>query len=68
MGDASTLRMMEKETLTAFKQLTKVTNTKLLQKVIETYCKIGMCDYNTFLMMYKEEEKASKEDLNWNDN
>lgn len=65
MGDPSTLRMMEKEELNSFKQLTKVSNRKLLDDVINQYCNIGMCNYNTILMMYNEQEKASKEELGW---
>ena len=63
MDDPSTLRMMEKENLDAFKKLTKVSNIMLLKKVIKTYCDIGMCNYSTILMMYNEQNKASKETL-----
>ncbi|PFG54143.1 hypothetical protein ATG98_3347 [Marinobacter sp. LV10R520-4] len=65
MGDPSTLRMMEKEELNSFKKLRKVKNRKLLDGVIDQYCNIGMCNYNTILMMYNEQSKASKEELNW---
>ena len=65
MDDPFTLRMMEKENLDAFKKLTKVSNTTLLKKVIKTYCEIGMCNYSTILMMYNEQNKASKETLEW---
>ena len=65
MGDPSTLRMMEKTELEAFKELTTVTNTALLKQIIETYCEIGMCNYSTFLLMYNEENKASNETLKW---
>ena len=65
MDNPSTLRMMEKEELKCFKELTKVKNRKLLDRVINTYCKLGMCNYNTILMMYKEESKASTEELEW---
>ena len=65
MGDPSTLRMMEKENLNAFKQLIKVKNISLLQSVINTYCEIGMCNYSTILMMYKEQNKANNETLEW---
>ena len=65
MDDPSTLRMMEKENLDAFKKLTKVSNIMLLKKVIKTYCDIGMCNYSTILMMYNEQNKASKETLKW---
>jgi len=65
MGDPFTLRMMEKEELKSFKKLTKVTNRKLLDTVIGQYCSLGMCNYNTILMMYNEQNKASKEELAW---
>ena len=65
MDNPSTLRMMEKEELRCFKELTKVINRKLLDRVINTYCEIGMCNYNTILMMYNEELKASSEELEW---
>ena len=65
MGDPSTLRMMEKENLSAFKELIKVTNISLLKNVIKTYCEIGMCNYSTILMMYKEQNKANNETLEW---
>ena len=65
MGDPSTLRMMENEELKSFKQLTKVKNRNLLDSVINQYCSIGMCNYNTILMMYREQEKASEKKLQW---
>lgn len=65
MGDPATLRMMEKEELASFKELTTVKNRKLLDSVIRQYCNIGMCDYGTILMMYNEQDKASKEQLTW---
>lgn len=65
MDDPVTLRMMEEEELNAFKQLTKVTNRKLLDSVIKTYCEIGMCNYTTILMMYQEQLKASQKELEW---
>lgn len=65
MGDPMTLRMMEKEELKAFKELTKVENRRLLDNVIEQYCNIGMCNYNTILMMYREQNRANKQSLAW---
>lgn len=65
MDDASTLRMMEQENLDAFKELTTVTNISILERVIKTYCEIGMCNYSTILMMYNEENKASNSKLRW---
>ena len=65
MGQPSILRMMEKEELRCFKELTKVKNISLLRNVIKTYCDIGMCNYSTILMMYNEENSSSKEKLKW---
>lgn len=65
MDNPTTLRMMEKEELKAFKDLTKVSDRALLDRVIKTYCDIGMCTYSTILMMYNEESKASDEELKW---
>lgn len=65
MGDPATLRMMEKEELNSFKKLTKINNRKLLDSVISQYCGLGMCNYSTILMMYSEQNKASKEELTW---
>lgn len=65
MGDPSTLRMMEKEELKAFKSLTKVNNRTLLDSVIRQYCNIGMCNYSTIMMMYNEQNSASKKSLEW---
>ena len=65
MDDPATLRMMENDELDCFKQLTKITNRQLLDDVITQYCNVGMCTYNTILMMYKEQEKASGEKLKW---
>ena len=56
---------MEKEELKCFKELTKVSNVNLLKNVIKTYCDIGMCNYNMILMMYREQEKSSNENLSW---
>ena len=57
--------MMEKENLKAFKELLKVKNISLLKSVEKSYCDIGMCNYNTILMMYKEQSKAATESLKW---
>jgi len=65
MDDPSTLRMMEKKNLDAFKELTKATNTELLRKVTKTYCDLGMCDYDTILMMYNKENKESQKTTEW---
>ena len=65
MGDPLTLRMMEKEELESFKKLTTVENKELLNSVINQYCEIGMCNYNTIFMMYNEQNKAAGEQLEW---
>jgi predicted site-specific integrase-resolvase len=65
MDIASTLRMMERENLNAFKELLKSKNKSILRKVEKTYCDIGMCNYTTILMMYKEESKAANQSLEW---
>ena len=65
MDDPSTLRMMEKENLDAFKQLLNAKDKNLLKNVEKQYCNIGMCNYNTILMMYNEQYKASNETLKW---
>tara|TARA_R110002096_G_scaffold409871_1_gene609347 strand:+ start:548 stop:904 length:357 start_codon:yes stop_codon:yes gene_type:complete len=65
MGDPMTLRMMEKEELKCFKELTTIKNTSLLKRVINQYCNIGMCNYNTILMMYREQDKSNQESLSW---
>ena len=57
--------MMEQENLNAFKELLTAKNKSLLKKVEKTYCDIGMCNYSTILMMYKEEERASNKSLEW---
>lgn len=65
MGDPATLRMMEREELKAFKQLTQATEPELLDEVIRSYCEIGMCNYNTLWMMYQEQVQAAGERLRW---
>lgn len=67
VDDPSTLRMMEKENLNAFKELLRLRfkNINLLKQVESTYCDIGMCNYTTILMMYKEQIIAASEELEW---
>lgn len=65
MDNPSVLRMMEKANLDAFKKLMKATNRELLDKVIDTYCGIGMCNYKTINMMYEKEFKESQKKLDW---
>ena len=62
----STLRMMEKAELKAFKYLTQIDKStiELYNSVVQTYCvDIDMCSYGTIKMMYDSEVKASKETL-----
>lgn len=66
LDDAITLRMMEAEELRSFKALRKVADKSLLDQLIRTYCDdIDMCSYGTLLMMYEEQERASREELEW---
>ncbi|MFD2178971.1 hypothetical protein [Veronia pacifica] len=65
MGDPLTLRLMEKEELNSFKKLTKAKNRQMLDQVINQYCSIGMCNYNTIQTMYAEQMKASNDELTW---
>ncbi|NWC92866.1 MULTISPECIES: hypothetical protein [Pseudomonas] len=66
MCQESTLRMMEKQNLDAFKQATKATDRKIMDAVIRDYCgKIDMCNYGTIWMMYKQNFEASNKKLAW---
>ena len=65
IDDPATLRMMEKEELRCFKELTKVKDESFLRRIIRDYCAIGMCNYNTILMMYNEQKRASNSELEW---
>ncbi|WP_153446886.1 hypothetical protein [Vibrio algicola] len=68
MCQESMLRMMEKKNLADFKAATKVTDRKIMDKVIKDYCgnsMLDMCTYTNILMMYKQNEKASKQSLEW---
>jgi hypothetical protein len=65
MDDPITLRMMEKEELKCFKELTKIKDRQLLDAVIQKYSAVGMDTYSTILMMYREQKKASEETLEW---
>lgn len=65
LNDPSTLRMMEKENLDAFKELLNAKDKSLLKSVEKQYCDIGLCSYSTILMMYNEQLKASNEKLEW---
>ncbi len=67
MCNNTTLRMMEKENLKAFKELTQAQDRSILNRVINDYCNSGvnMCNYTTLNMMYNENLKASQENLSW---
>ncbi|QHM72495.1 hypothetical protein [Mixta intestinalis] len=67
MCQPTTLRMMEKQNLAAFKSLTSAKNRAVLDNVIDTYCdsSLDMCTYANLDMMYKQNLKASNESLSW---
>ena len=68
MCSESTLRMMEKAELKAFKYLTQIDESTmhLYNGVVQTYCvDMDMCSYGTIKMMYDSEVKASKETLTY---
>ena len=67
MCQATTLRMMEQQNLNAFKQATRATNRKIMDRAIQDYCHgpINMCNYQTIMMMYQQNLNASKQQLNW---
>ncbi|WP_318387731.1 hypothetical protein [Enterobacter sp.] len=59
--------MMEQENLKAFKEASQAKDKKIMESVINTYCNgsLNMCDYTTINMMYNQNHKASKEELQW---
>ena len=67
MCTPSTLRMMERNNLKAFKQLTTAKNRKLLDRMIHDYChsSIRVCSYSTIKMMYVHNLDAAKQKLKW---
>ncbi len=65
MDSESTLRMMEKQNLNAFKKLLGAQDKGVLARVIKQYCGIGMCNYVTIHMMYEQEMKAKGQSLQW---
>jgi|APSaa5957512535_1039671.scaffolds.fasta_scaffold386654_1 hypothetical protein len=67
MCQNTTLRMMEKKNLEAFKAATKATNRSVMNRVIKDYCNSGldMCNYTTILMMYKKNAEAGEQSLSW---
>ncbi len=62
MCQPTTLRMMEKENLAAFKQAAKATNRVVMDQVIKTYCEgsVDMCNYTTIWMMYQQNVNAAE--------
>ena len=67
MCTPSTLRMMERSNLKAFKQLTTAKNRKLMDRMIRDYChsSLRICSYTTIKMMYAHNLSASKQKLEW---
>ena len=67
MCTPSTLMMMERNNLKAFKQLTTAKNRKLLDRMIRDYChsSLRICSYTTIKMMYAHNLSASKQKLEW---
>ena len=59
--------MMEQQKLDSCKKLTQAQDRKIMDKVIEDYCSgtVDMCSYSTILMMYEQNFKASKKELEW---
>ncbi|MGS0828213.1 hypothetical protein ACVBIO_20720 [Shewanella sp. 0m-8] len=67
MCQDTTLRMMERQNLDAFKQATAATNRKIMDRVIKDYCAgaVDMCNYSTIMMMYTQNLQASQKKLSW---
>lgn len=67
MCQETTLRMMERQNLEAFKVGTKATNRTVMDRVIKDYCNstLDMCSYVTIIMMYKKNVEASGQSLSW---
>jgi hypothetical protein len=63
----TTLRMMEKQNLNAFKKATAATDRKIMDRVIKDYCQgvIDLCSYTTIMMMYTQNLQASQKELGW---
>ncbi|EEX92130.1 hypothetical protein VIA_002774 [Vibrio orientalis CIP 102891 = ATCC 33934] len=57
---------MENENLDAFKRLTQAKSRDILDRAIHDYCgTVDMCTYQMIEMMYKENVKASQQQLSW---
>lgn len=67
MCQPTTLRMMEKENLKAFKQSSQASDRQIMDQVISDYCYSGidMCNYTTIHMMYQQNLQASQQELTW---
>jgi hypothetical protein len=63
VGGDQSLKTMENASLRAFKKLTKVTNTTLLNQMIKKYAETELYpDYRTILVEYKQQNHAN---LKW---
>ncbi len=58
-------RMMEKEELNAFKELTREKDRETMDRVINDLLFIDSLDYINLKMMYNEEKQAGNEELTW---
>lgn len=67
MCQPTTLRMMEKQNLDAFKKASQAKNRQIMDKVVSDYCKgmVDMCTYSTIQMMYQQNLQASQQQLSW---
>lgn len=74
MCQESTLRMMEKSEIKAFKGLTEAKDRATLDSVIGAYCNggprqsptaIDLCSYSNLQMMYKQEIKSKVDKTEW---
>ena len=67
MCQNTTLRMMEKKNLVAFKEATRATDRSVMDRVIKDYCysRLDMCNYTTIWMMYKKNSEAGRQSLSW---
>ena len=66
MCQPTTLRMMEKANLDAFKKAAKAENRQIMDRVISDYCgDLDMCSYSTIQMMYEANLEASRKELEW---
>ena len=64
-GETNMIEYYEQENLKAFKELIKVKNTKVLEKIIKEFCDLGSCSYMMFLMAYLDEDRSYVPVLEW---